>query len=117
MKTDISDVNTVETDATLPTNTVFELLLEEQRRYALYYLSRKVGAVSVEDLVDRIADREGERTRERIEQLTVEFHHNHLRKLVDSKVLRYDADAGTVERRAAARSLDPYLELAFVTDL
>ena len=117
MKTDISDVNAAEADATLPTNTVFELLLEDQRRYALYYLSRKVGAVTIEELVDRIADREGEPTRDRIEQIAVEFHHNHLRKLVDSKVLRYDADAGTVERRAAARSLDPYLELAFVTDL
>ncbi|WP_255681836.1 hypothetical protein [Natrinema sp. SYSU A 869] len=40
-----------------------------------------------------------------------------MRKLVDSDVLRYDADAGTVERRAAARSLDPYLELAYVNDL
>jgi len=80
-------------------------------------LSRKVGAVSLEELVDRIAHREGNPTGDRLEQIAVEFHHNHLRKLVDSKVLRYDADAGTIERRAAARSLDPYLELAFTTDL
>ncbi|MFC6767302.1 DUF7344 domain-containing protein [Natrinema soli] len=117
MKTDISDANAAETDATLPTNTIFELLLDDQRRYALYYLSRKVGAVSVEELVDRIAHREGNPTSERLEQIAVEFHHNHLWKLVDSKVLRYDADAGTLERRAAARSLDPYLELAFVAEL
>ncbi|QLG49217.1 DUF7344 domain-containing protein [Natrinema halophilum] len=117
MKTDITDGDATGTEATLPPDTVFELLLEEQRRYALYYLSRKVGAVSVEELVDRIAHREGQPTRERIDQIGVEFHHNHLRKLVDSNVLRYDTNAGTVERRAAASTLDPYLELAFVTDL
>lgn len=117
MKPDTSDANAVRTDRSLPSNTIFELLLEEQRRYALYYLSEKVGAVSLEDLIDRIADREGQSTRERIDRITVEFHHNHLRKLIDADVLRYDADAGTVERRAAARSLDPYLELASVDGL
>ncbi|MGQ3411225.1 DUF7344 domain-containing protein [Natrinema sp. LN54] len=117
MKTDTSDANPVGTDRSLPSNTIFELLLEEQRRYALYYLSEKVGAVSLEDLIDRIADREGQSTRERIDRITVEFHHNHLRKLIDADVLRYDADAGTVERRAAARLLDPYLELASVDGL
>ncbi|PGF16503.1 hypothetical protein CP556_10495 [Natrinema sp. CBA1119] len=117
MKTDISDVNSSGSDTSLHSNTVFELLCEDHRRYALYYLSRKVGAVSLEELVDRIAHREGNPTGDRLEQIAVEFHHNHLRKLVDSKVLRYDADAGTIERRAAARSLDPYLELAFTTDL
>ncbi|WP_254525153.1 DUF7344 domain-containing protein [Natrinema caseinilyticum] len=117
MKTDISDADVSGTDVTLPSNTVFELLLDEQRRYALYYLSRKVGAVTIEELTERIADRDENPTPERVEQITVEFHHNHLRKLVESEVLRYDADAGTVERRAAARTLDPYLELAFVGDL
>ncbi|WP_255681835.1 hypothetical protein [Natrinema sp. SYSU A 869] len=43
MKTDISDAKSADTDQILPSNTIFELLLAEQRRYALYYLSRKVG--------------------------------------------------------------------------
>ncbi|ELY67951.1 DUF7344 domain-containing protein [Natrinema versiforme] len=117
MKTDISDATTAETDSSITSDTIFELLLEEQRRYALYYLSGNLGAVSLADLVERIADREGRSTRERIERITAEFHHNHLQKLIDADVLRYDADAGTVERRAAASALDPYLELAFVNDL
>ncbi|WP_226480518.1 DUF7344 domain-containing protein [Natrinema amylolyticum] len=116
MMTDISDAKSVETDGSLPSNTIFELLYDEHRRYALYYLSRRVGAISLEDLVDRIADRE-DADRDGIERIAVTFHHNHLRKLIDSKVLRYDADAGTIERRTAARSLDPYLELAYVDDL
>lgn len=116
MKTDISNVDSFDADARLPTNTVFELLLEERRRYALHYLSQHVGALSIEDLVDGIAHMEGA-SRERLDEIDVEFHHNHLRKLVDANVLRYDRDAGTVERREAARALDPYLELAYVDDV
>ncbi|WP_226004186.1 DUF7344 domain-containing protein [Natrinema salinisoli] len=116
MTTDISDAKSMETDGFLSSNTIFELLCDDHRRYALYYLSRRVGAISLEDLVDRIADRE-DVDRDGIDRIAVAFHHNHLRKLIDSEVLRYDPDAGTVERRSAARSLDPYLELAYVDDL
>ncbi|MXV61392.1 hypothetical protein GS429_04795 [Natronorubrum sp. JWXQ-INN-674] len=117
MKTDTANVETPNADASLSSNTVFELLLEERRRYALYYLSRKVGAVSLEEIVERIAHTEGEPTRERLEEIALEFHHNHLRKLVDAAVLQYDSETGTLERRSAARVLDPYLELAYVDDL
>ncbi|MBZ6495478.1 DUF7344 domain-containing protein [Natrinema longum] len=116
MTTDISDAKPVDIDPSLAQNTIFELLLEERRRYALYYLSRTVGAVSLEDLIDRIADRT-DADHDGSDRIAVEFHHNHLRKLIDAGVLRYDEDAGTVERRTAARSLDPYLELTYVDDL
>ncbi|PCR92393.1 DUF7344 domain-containing protein [Natrinema ejinorense] len=116
MTTNISDANPVDIDPPVALNTIFELLLEERRRYALYYLSRNVGAVSLVDLIDRIADRE-DADQDGLERIAVEFHHNHLRKLIDTGVLRYDEDAGTVERRTAARSLDPYLELTYVDDL
>ncbi len=117
MKTDTSNANYTDADDSLPSSVIFELLCEDHRRYVLSTLSRKVGAVRLEELIDRLAHRDGEPTPERIEQLTVEFHHNHLQKLLDAEVLRYDAEAGTVERRATARSLDPYLELASVNDL
>ncbi|SIR66538.1 DUF7344 domain-containing protein [Natronorubrum thiooxidans] len=117
MNTDITNVEAAGTNAGLPSDTVFELLLEDRRRYALYYLSRKVGAVSLDELVARIAHREGTPTRDRREAIRLEFHHNHLRKLIEADVLKYDADAETVERKPAARALDSYLELAFVDDL
>jgi len=117
MKTDTSNAKRTAADDRLSSNTIFELLCEDHRRYALSYLTQRVGAVRLEELIDRLAHRDGEPTPERIEQLTVEFHHNHLQKFLDAEVLQYDTEAGTVERRAAASSLDPYLELASVNDL
>ncbi|WP_265108757.1 DUF7344 domain-containing protein [Halosolutus halophilus] len=112
MKTDISNAETSSGHATLPVDTVFELLLDEQRRAALYYLSQKVGAVSIDDVTAQLAHRDGGPTRERLAAITTAFHHTHLPKLIDSGVVRYDRAAGTIERRAAAADLDPYLELA-----
>ncbi|WP_247002423.1 DUF7344 domain-containing protein [Halosolutus gelatinilyticus] len=112
MTTDISPVEPRNSRATLPANTVFELLLDEQRRDALYYLSQKVGAVAIDDLTAQLAHGDGEPTRERLEAVAAGFHHKHLPKLVDTAVVRYDPDARTIERRAAAAALDPYLELS-----
>ena len=117
MNTDTTAVEHADTDAGLPTDTVFELLLEERRRYTLSYLSRRIGAVAIEDVVDRLAHREGAPTPERREAIRLEFHHSHLPKLTDSGVVAYDPAADTIEREPAARALDSYLELALVDDL
>ncbi|MFP8951614.1 hypothetical protein ACLI4Z_01400 [Natrialbaceae archaeon A-arb3/5] len=117
MNTDTTNVETPGSDAHLPADVVFDLLLDGRRRYALYYLSRKVGAVDVDELVDRIAERDGTETADHRDAIRLEFCHNHLRRLVDAGVLRYDRASETVERTAMARVFDPYLELAFVQDL
>lgn len=111
MTTELTHGGPADTPPPLPPNTVFELLLSEQRRYALRYLSRRDGPVSLEEFVDGVARLQGEPTRQRLEELALEFHHNHLCRLAGAGVLRYDRDAGTVERRPGARALEPYLEL------
>ena len=88
------------------------MLLDEQRRDALYYLSQKVGAVSLDDLAAQLALRDGDPSGARLEAIAAGFYHTHLPKLIEAAVVRYDPDAGTVERRSAAAALDPYLELA-----
>lgn len=116
MKTDTSNVESSNSAASLSANAVFELLLEEHRRDALSYLSQKVGAVSVDEIVEGIARRDAELTPERLEAISTRFHHAHLPKLIDAAVVRYDPVAETIERRAAASVLDPYLELASLED-
>ncbi|OVE85325.1 DUF7344 domain-containing protein [Natronolimnobius baerhuensis] len=116
MTTKTTPIKSTSTDAILPTETVFTLLSDNRRRYALYYLSQTVGAVSVDTVIDELAhyERPGETpTQTLLEELTLEFHHNHRRLLVDTGVVSYDADAGTLERTRTARALDPYLTLAF----
>lgn len=114
MTTDTSNVEPAGREPPLPTDAVFELLLADRRRYALYCLSQAVGGTTLEDLVERVARREGAVTANRLDEITVSFQHNHLRKLVDSGVVRYDPETGAIHRRSAAGSLDPYLELAFL---
>ena len=112
MKTDTSDVTSSNSTASLSTNAVFDILLEEQRRDVLLFLSQNVGAVSVDDVLEGLAHRDGKLTPDRLEAISTRFYHAHLPKLIDTAVVRYDPAAGTIERRDAARILDPYLELA-----
>ena len=112
MTTDTSNVDSRTGTTSLPADTVFELLLDEQRRDVLYYLSQQVGAVPIDELTDRLAHGTGDPTRDHLETTTAGFHHAHLPKLFDAAVVRYDSEARTIERRAAAAALDPYLELA-----
>ncbi|NGM68105.1 hypothetical protein G6M89_03600 [Natronolimnobius sp. AArcel1] len=116
MTTKTTPIKSSSTDTILPTETVFTLLSDDRRRYALYYLSHTVGAVSVETIIDEIAayERPNETlTQTFLEEVRLEFHHNHRRLLVDTGVVSYNAEAGTLERTRTARALDPYLTIAF----
>ena len=111
MTTETSNVESRTGTASLPANTIFELLLDDQRRDALYYLSGKVGAVALEDLVAQVALRDGEASGTRVEAIAAGFRHNQP-KLIDAAVVRYDAETGTIERRPEAAALEPFLQLA-----
>lgn len=117
MKTDTSDVKTPGNTKTLPATTVFELLLDQRRRYALHYLSQRVGAVTIVELAEQIALWEGNPTSDRVERICTGLLHRHLPKLVDTHVVRYDPNAETVELRPMAANLESYLELAMLDDL
>ncbi len=117
MKTDTTDVEHRSGDVSIPPNTIFDLLLDQRRRYALYYLSRRVGAVSIEELAEAIALREGTQRPDSLERISTGLHHNHLPKLVDANVVTYDPATERVERLSAAATLDPYLELAAIDEL
>ncbi len=60
MTTKTTPIKSTSTDAILPTETVFTLLSDNRRRYALYYLSQTVGlAVSVDTVIDELATTNG----------------------------------------------------------
>ncbi|WP_435175134.1 DUF7344 domain-containing protein [Halorussus sp. AFM4] len=104
-------------------DTVFELLADRRRRYALYCLAA-VGEDRVLDL-DDVAARVAEWEREweasgdgedagdsdsgdRRERVRVDLHHNHLPRLADAGLVDYDARTGTV-RNWEAPSLDRWV--------
>ena len=98
-------------ESDLSHNTLFDVLADSRRRYALYYLSRKVGAVALTDLTEQIAMWEEALTRDRCERILTGLHHIHLPKLVDAGLVRYDVERETIELLATADQMNPYLDL------
>jgi DNA-binding transcriptional ArsR family regulator len=113
MRTETTKSITQSTDATdLSPTAIFGLLADDHRLHALDYLSRRVGAVSFEELADRLAVREGDDSDDRRDRIRASLVHHHLPRLADTGVVRYDPERGTVELRDASDRLRPYLQLA-----
>lgn len=101
----------------LPPAAVFDLLTDDRRRYALHYLSRKVGAVPLGDLAEQVALWEGDTSWDRYERVLTDLYHTHLPRLTDADVVRFDADRETVELRPSADGLAPFLKLVAADDI
>jgi DNA-binding transcriptional ArsR family regulator len=116
MRTETTKSVTQSTDATdLSPTAIFGLLADDHRLYALDYPSQRVGAVSFEELADRLAVREGSDSddrRDRRDRIRASLVHHHLPRLADTGIVRYDPERGTVELRDASDRLRPYLQLA-----
>lgn len=99
-----------------PAAEIFPLLADERRRIVIHYLTRQVGAVSVEDLADHLAFREGTRDEEAIERILINLHHSHLPRLADSGLVRFDRERKTVTGRATLEAVRPFLDLELQGD-
>ncbi|UPV74819.1 hypothetical protein M0R89_01815 [Halorussus limi] len=73
---------------------IFEVLVAERRRRALYVLHRRGGPVALSDLAEAVASCEGEDAD--VERVAASLHHVHLPKLVAANVAEYDPEDGTV---------------------
>lgn len=73
-------------------DSVFEILVAERRRNALYVLFRRSGPVEFDSLADEVASLEGADP----QRVAASLHNVHLPKLADAGLARYDAEAGTV---------------------
>lgn len=81
---------------------IFELLSEERRRYALYYLEQRDEPIPVDDLAERIAEWEDDPDgldlpENEYRNVEIELEHKHLPKASDAEFVEYDPDAETVE--------------------
>lgn len=118
MRTETTDPATSSIDtAELSPTAIFDLLADDRRRYALHYLSRKVGAVPLGELAEQIALHEGDPTRDRYDRILTGLYHCHLLKLTDAGIVRYDPDRKTVALRDEDERLAPYLKLSVADDL
>lgn len=83
-------------------NRIFDLLRKERRRYALYYLERQDGPVSIAELTERVVEWETDPEavsipEERFERVEIELQHNHLPKASEAEYVEYDPEREEVE--------------------
>lgn len=100
---------------------LFELLADERRRYALYYLEQRDGPVPVDELVSRVAEWETDGSDEsildeRYEEIEVDFHHEDLPRASEAPYVRYDPGRGLVELTGAPPAVDAILTVARVVE-
>ncbi|WP_433625635.1 DUF7344 domain-containing protein [Halomicrococcus sp. NG-SE-24] len=95
-------------------DTLFDVLSNPYRRYALAQLARHGGELRVDELVERLVDWEAERgapadpDRRRVASM---LYHVHLPKLADVGLVEYDQEEATVAPGTEADVVKPFLDL------
>ncbi|WP_019991706.1 DUF7344 domain-containing protein [Natronorubrum tibetense] len=97
--------------------TVFDLLEDKRRRYALYYLDQRDGPVAISELVERIDEWEDEPTptdpsADAFEDIAIELTHTHLPRAAEVDFVQYDREQGTVQIQGAPPKFDTFMNIA-----
>jgi hypothetical protein len=93
---------------------VHDLLRNERRRQVIKHLQSTVGATTLNDLAETIAEREtGESPAPKNIRNSVynSLHQTHLPKLDRRGIVEYDSDRKTIRITEDARSVDVYMEV------
>lgn len=102
----------LETEPSVPTDTLFSVLSHRHRRHALSYLLGRDGPVAVEAIVSHVVaqlDRSGEDVHNRV---ALRFQHNHFPKLAEAGLIEYDRDERIVAPTDTTAAVGPHLALA-----
>lgn len=100
---------------------IFDLLSKERRRYALYYLERRDGPVSIDELAEQVIEWESDPAavsvpEERFERVELELHHNHLPKASEAEFVEYDPERGVVEISGTPPEFNAVISVAEVIE-
>ncbi|WP_336337919.1 DUF7344 domain-containing protein [Haloarcula brevis] len=116
-------MNTEQTDTpdSLPLDDRLSLLSSQYRRYLLYGLSKYTTPVSLAVLTDTVTEIEygtpADQYRDERLRIYTALYHNHVPRLVDAGVVRYDQADDAVDVGPNAPALAPLLELTVDYDL
>ena len=105
------------TDVSLTRDEIFEVLSNQRRRYAFYYLRRHEGeTVEVGDLAERIAAWEDGKpidslTAAERKRVKTALHQFHLPKMDDLRFLEYDTSRGEVRLSEEISDVEIYLDI------
>lgn len=109
-------------DGAVARTTVFELLRNRRRRYALHYLKQQASPVQISRLAKQVAAWEyetpvAEVSRQERHRVYVSLTQTHLPKMSEEGIVRIDEPAGTVRLTDQAAALTVYLEVIPDTDI
>lgn len=108
-------------EATLPLETVHDLLAARRRRYTLYCLYMYATPMGLPDVAEQVTMWEhgvssGELLDERLRTYN-DLYHSHVPKLADADVIVYSQEEDVLDLARNAAQLRPYLERAADRDL
>lgn len=108
-------------EASLPLETVHDLLAARRRRYTLYCLYMYATPIGLPDVAEQVTMWEhGVPSRELLDERLRTYndlYHNHVPKLADADVVAYSQDEDVLDLARNAAQLRPYLEQAADRDL
>lgn len=98
---------------------IFNILTHPQRRFVIEHLLQTDTVVPVSELAEQVAGWETNNPIDSLsdadrKQAAIPLRHNHLIKLADAGIIRYDEHDQLVELKATATTLAPYLQLLAV---
>lgn len=100
---------------------VFDILSDERRRYALYYLHEQSGPVAVEDLV-AVVRKWGDdppiqdRSWDRVDALEVKLRHRHLPKTAEVDFVQYSPEQGIIQVEGTSPEIDALVTIARIIE-
>lgn len=117
LSTPISEPVEADRNVAVPRDEVFEVLSNERRRYALYFLEQRAdeGPVDLRELVDQVAAWENDTSIERLDSgdrkcVYTALRQSHLPKLDQHGIVDYDNLRGEVTLTERAHEVQQYLE-------
>lgn len=100
---------------------VLDLLNEQRRRYALYYLTEQDGPVPIEEVVEAVTEMESNPNQisspgKKFREVEISLAHNHLPKVDETDFIEYDPEKGEVRLTDNPTEFDTILTIAKVLE-
>ncbi len=102
-------------------DTVFDLFSKKRRRYALYYLDEQSGTVTVDEVVDYVANHESDATNatipdEQYDRVELSLRQVHIPKTAEIDSIEYDRDEGEITIQGTSTEFDAIVTIAKILE-
>ncbi|SIR63148.1 hypothetical protein SAMN05421858_3013 [Haladaptatus litoreus] len=102
-------------------DTIFDLFSKKRRRYALYYLDQQSGTVTVDEVVEYVANHENDATDETIpdeqyDRIELSLRQVHIPKTAEIDSIEYDRNEGEITIQGTPTEFDAIVTVAKVLE-